>query len=81
MASLTIRNVDDTIKAALRLRAARHGLSMEQEARDILREAVSLPPAGLGFGERIQQRFSGLNAGNLPIPQRRAARLPPKTGA
>jgi len=51
MASLTIRNVDDDIKSLLRQQAARHGCSMEQEARDILRQAVSVHPAGAGFAE------------------------------
>lgn len=37
MASLTIRNLDDATKAQLRLQAARHGHSMEEEARRILR--------------------------------------------
>lgn len=41
MASITIRNLDDSIKAKLRLQAAEHGLSMEQEAREILRNSLS----------------------------------------
>ena len=39
MASITIRNLDDDIKQRLRVRAAEHGRSMEEEAREILREA------------------------------------------
>jgi plasmid stability protein len=42
MAVMTIRNIDDAIKNRLRLRAAMHGRSMEDEARDILRSALSL---------------------------------------
>lgn len=76
MANLTIRNFDDETKSLLRQQAARHGCSMEQEARDILRQAVSLQPAGAGFAERIHRRFKGMNAEDLPIPKRRAARLP-----
>lgn len=41
MASLTIRKLDDAIKAELRLRAAQHGRSVEDEVRTILREAAS----------------------------------------
>ena len=41
MPTLTIRNLDDATKSALRLRAARHGVSMEQEARDILSRSVA----------------------------------------
>ena len=40
MASLTIRNLDDEVKLGLRVRAARNGRSMEDEARTILGEAV-----------------------------------------
>ena len=75
MASLTIRNFDDDLKSLLRQQAARHGCSMEQEARDILRRAVQVQPAGIGFAQRIHQRFSGLQADELLIPPRRAARL------
>ncbi|MCX7172376.1 MAG: pantothenate metabolism flavoprotein [Proteobacteria bacterium] len=76
MASLTIRNFNDELKSLLRQQAARHGCSMEQEARDILRRAVQAQPAGIGFAQRIHQRFTGLKADDLPIPLRRAARLP-----
>jgi antitoxin FitA len=40
MASLTIRNLDDSLKERLRVRAAQRGRSMEDEARHILKEAV-----------------------------------------
>ncbi len=76
MASLTIRNLDDETKARLRLRAARHGCSMEQEVRNILREAVRSAPADRNFATRIRQRFAGLEIDELPIPARRPARLP-----
>lgn len=74
MASLTIRNLDDETKRQLRLQAARHGRSMEQEAREILRQAVQPPATGPGFAQRIQQRFAGLEAEDLPIPSRERAR-------
>lgn len=77
MANLTIRNIDDELKTQLRMQAARHGCSMEQEVRDILRQAVQPPVAGAGFAQKIQQRFAGLKADELPIPRRRAARLTP----
>lgn len=76
MANLTIRNLDDELKSLLRQQAARHGCSMEQEARDILRRSVQTPVAGPGFAQRIHQRFAGLKADELPIPKRRSARLP-----
>jgi len=37
MASITIRNLEVDLKRRLRIRAAEHGRSMEEEARDILR--------------------------------------------
>ena len=76
MANLTIRNFSDELKSLLRQQAARHGCSMEQEARDILRRAVQAQPAGIGFAQRIHQRFVGLKAEDLPIPPRRAVRMP-----
>ena len=42
MASITIRQLGDDLKRRLRLRAARNGRSMEDEARTILRDAASL---------------------------------------
>jgi len=48
MASLTVRQIDDALKQQLRLRAARHGRSVEDEVRTILREAAGdteTPPA------------------------------------
>ncbi|MDO9412147.1 MAG: bifunctional phosphopantothenoylcysteine decarboxylase/phosphopantothenate--cysteine ligase CoaBC [Pseudolabrys sp.] len=48
MASLTVRQIDDALKQQLRLRAARHGRSVEDEIRNILREAAGdteTPPA------------------------------------
>lgn len=76
MASLTIRNFDDELKARLRLQAAQHGWSMEQEAREILRRAVLAPSSGPGFAQTIHRRFAALDVQELPIPKRRAARLP-----
>jgi antitoxin FitA len=76
MASLTIRNFDDSLKDALRLQAARQGHSMEQEAREILRRAVQPPVTNSNFAKRIQKHFAGLEIDELPIPKRRAARLP-----
>ena len=40
MASLTVRQLDDKLKQQLRLRAARHGRSVEDEVRTILRAAA-----------------------------------------
>ncbi len=45
MASLTVRKLDEALKASLRLRAAQNGRSVEDEVRMILREATEAPAA------------------------------------
>ena len=41
MAAITIRNLDDSLKARLRLQAAHNGRSMEEEARQLLRKGLA----------------------------------------
>jgi len=77
MAAITIRNVDEEIKNRLRLQAARHGCSMEQEVREILHRALMSKQGQPAFAQRIQQRFSALELDELPIPKRQPARIPP----
>jgi plasmid stability protein len=51
MPSITVRNIDDDLKKRLKDQAAKHGCSMEEEVRRILREALPYrenPPEGLG---------------------------------
>lgn len=77
MASLTIRNLEDSLKGRLRVQAASRGRSMEDEARHILRAALSKgAPSGSGLGERIRQRFAPLGDVQLPIEPREAVRDP-----
>jgi plasmid stability protein len=77
MASLTIRNLDDSLKAKLRLRAARHGRSMEEEARQLLRQGLVQPPSSMGLGSRISRRFTGVGGVDLPNVKRSRPRRPP----
>ena len=80
MSSITIRNLDDKLKARLRLRAASHGLSMEQEVRNILHKALaedSVPSSGSELAKRINQRFQGLGADELVFPSRQSTRSAP----
>jgi antitoxin FitA len=49
MSALSIRNLDDRVKERLRVRAARHGRSMEAEVRSILTEAVAEPGEAPGL--------------------------------
>ena len=62
MATLTIRNVDAGVRESLRVRAARHGRSMEAEVRSILSEAVAADRDQLGpnLAEAIRRRFAPL---------------------
>lgn len=78
MASLTIRNLDAPLKARLRIQAAVHGRSMEEEARIILRAALSDEPAQHGnLAEAIQARFAPYGGVELePLP-REPIREPP----
>ena len=77
MRSITIRNIDDKLKASLRMRAASHGVSMEQEVRNILQTTLAQDPSkdsGLSFALRINQRFKGLGGDDLVLPERTTAR-------
>ena len=75
MAVMTIRNIDDAIKNRLRLRAAMHGRSMEDEARDILRSALSTEiPRPRNLGQAINERFGALGGIDLADLPREAIR-------
>ena len=77
MASLTIRNLEENLKGRLRVRAASRGRSMEEEARQILRAALTESPPGRDFGDRIRRRFAALGDVQLPIAAREPVREPP----
>lgn len=79
MATLTIRKLDEKTKARLRVRAAHHGRSMEQEAREILRSALAgVRPARKNLAESIRQRFAAFGGFELKLPRRDALRQPPE---
>lgn len=65
MASITIRDLDDRLKRRLRIRAAEHGRSMEEEAREILRQAIDRRAAPANLGEAIHRRFAALGGAEL----------------
>jgi len=71
MAAITIRNLDDTIKARLRMRAASHDRSMEEEARVILREALQGGTEKSGLATLIHERFMAAGGVELPLPERK----------
>ena len=61
MAQLVVRNLEAAVKARLQRRARRHGRSMEEEAREILRNAAhEEDPPARGLGSEIAALFAGL---------------------
>lgn len=71
MGSMTIRNLDDDLKARLRVRAANHGHSMEAEVRQILRDALEGGnPSPRSLVEGIRSRVTPLGGIELDIPDR-----------
>jgi plasmid stability protein len=57
MGQMVVRNLEDSVKAALRQRARRHGRSMEEEVPEILRNAVKPGVAHGGLGTEIAGLF------------------------
>jgi plasmid stability protein len=81
MASLTIRRLDERTKGRLRVRAARHGRSMEEEARTLLRSALAEDAAAAGnLADAIRARFRPLGGVELKLPVREPIRKPPRPG-
>lgn len=82
MASMTIRNLEEALKARLRVRAARHGKSMEDEARDILRAALATEKARpKNLARSIRARIAPLGGVDLPETPREPIREPGDFGA
>jgi antitoxin FitA len=77
MAQLVVRKLDEKAKARLKRRAARHGRSMEAEAREILRDALKKEddPA-VGLGTRLARRFTGKGL-DFDIPELRGEFITP----
>ena len=66
MAQLIVRNIENSVKARLQKRAKRHGRSMEEEVREILRDAAKAEnesSAAEGLGTRIAARFREVGLG------------------
>ena len=81
MASITIRRLDDTVKAKLRVRAAGHGRSMEEEAREILKAGLRPKSASrLNLAESIRRHIEPLGGVELALAPRETVRRPPKLG-
>ena len=78
MTSLMIRKLDDSVKRQLRVRAARNGRSMEEEARTILRAALASEPADpeVDLGTAIHRLFAPLGGVDLELPERETVQAP-----
>lgn len=70
MAALTIRNLDEAVKNGLRVQAAQHGCSMEEEVRRILRQEILKDVDEKGLGHFIHQAFAEAGGVELSIPPR-----------
>jgi plasmid stability protein len=78
VAQFVVRQLDEDVKKRLKRRAERHGRSLEEEVRHILRDAVKADCRPVrGLGSRIAARFRkiGLTA-DLPELRGEASRIP-----
>ena len=78
MAQLVVRNLEEGVKAGLQRRARRHGQSMEEEVRDILREAANREPElhSGGLGTAISGLFAKVGL-RSDIPELRGHEIKP----
>jgi antitoxin FitA len=70
MSTLTIRNLEPSFTEKLRLAAASHGRTMEEEARNILHEHFKESAQIVGMGSRIHARFAAIGGVDLELPSR-----------
>lgn len=79
MASITIRRLDERVKTKLRARAAHNGRSMEEEAREILRNGLKTKTATrLDLAKSIRRYIEPLGGVELALPPREPVRRLPK---
>jgi antitoxin FitA len=78
MAQLVVRNLEDEVKNKLQRRARRHGRSMEEEVRDILRNATNEEAGSGNLGSEIAALFRGLGW-DKEIPELRGYQIKPIT--
>lgn len=69
---MSIRDLDDEVRERLRVRAARHGRSMEAEIRAILADAVSEPSQTDNLFTALLDRFADIGGVELELPSRSA---------
>ena len=79
MASITIRRLDEAVKAKLRARAASNRRSMEEEAREILRAGLQAKPGPrINLAKSIRSYVEPLGGVKLAIPPREPIRRLPE---
>ena len=79
MASITVRNLDESLQQRLRRRAAQHGHSLEEEVHDILRAALGQEKAPVrNLGTAIHEFIKPFGSVELDIPPREPMREPPR---
>lgn len=66
MANLSVRKLDEEVFSKLRIRAATHGVSMEEEVRQILKQAVTNP---IKLGDMATQLFGEKQGVELKLPE------------
>ena len=72
MAAISVRDLDDDVAGRLKVRAARHGRSMEAEVRAILTDAVTADDDERpNLAQAIRERFGSIGGVELDIPPRR----------
>jgi len=77
MANLTIRNLDQGVKTRLRIRAAKHGRSMEDEVREILRTVLAEESGSeTNLAQTVRRRFAPIGGVELALPPRESGRDP-----
>ena len=78
MATIVIRDLEEAVKARLRLRAARNGHSMEEEARQILKTGLATESGGqVNLAESIRRHVEPIGGVELTLNRREAVRRPP----
>lgn len=77
MTTLTVRRLDPEVKERLRLRAARHGHSMEEEVRQILEQACAAQSEPRNAFDLLRRHFVDLGGVELELPPREVGRKAP----
>lgn len=78
MAQLLVRNIEEGVKTRLKRRAKQHGRSLEEEVRDILRDAARerKSKSGGGLGTEVAAMFSAIGE-EFKIPELHGHRIKP----